>query len=83
MKSKKQKTWNGERNRQLSVLRPCECGCDQRDGYLGVGYITGSDDDGNGVTIWIESEKVFARIKSLVARYRAKRPNGKPCDPAP
>ena len=48
-------------------LRPCSCGCDERDGRAGVGYLTGSDAAGNGFTIWIESEEVFQRLEQLLA----------------
>lgn len=47
----KQIIWNGEENRPLMACRPCECGCDTRDGSKGVGYLTGSDSTGKGFTI--------------------------------
>jgi hypothetical protein len=56
MKSK-EFTWQGEKDRLLQVCRPCPCGCDDRGGRPGVGYLTGSDEEGNGFTIWIESKK--------------------------
>jgi len=65
----KQFNWKGEKNRPLQVRRPCPCGCDLRDGYHGVGYLTGSDEEGNGFTIWIESEEVFQRLKKLMAYW--------------
>jgi hypothetical protein len=49
------------------VRRPCPCGCDDRGGRGGVGYLTGSDAAGNGFTIWIESEEVFQRLEKLLA----------------
>ena len=60
-------TWKGEKSRALAVKRPCACGCDQRDGGHGVGYLTGSDAEGNGVTVWIEDEGVFQALRALVA----------------
>ena len=60
--------WIGEKNRPMSLRRPCECGCDRRDGNNGVGYLTGSDANGHGFTVWIESEVVFERIASLMPK---------------
>ena len=65
-KSKYQYTWKGEKNRSIQVVRPCPCGCDERDGFRGVGYITGSDKDGNGFTIYIRSEEVFQVASKLI-----------------
>ena len=68
----KEGTWNGDKCRPLSLCRPCSCGCDTRDGVKGVGYLTGSDADGNGFTVWIATEEVYRRVaKALV--YVAKR----------
>lgn len=53
------KLWKGEADRAFRLQRPCSCGCDQRDGYQGVGYLSGSDSKGNGFTMWIQSEKVY------------------------
>jgi len=63
----KEIVWQGEKDRLLQVRRPCSCGCDDRGGRLGVGYLTGSDAEGNGFTIWIESEEVFQRLEKLLA----------------
>jgi hypothetical protein len=63
----KEIVWQGEEDRLLQVRRPCSCGCDDRDGRGGVGYLTGSDAAGNGFTIWIESEEVFQRLEQLLA----------------
>lgn len=52
--------WKGEINRPLQMQRPCSCGCDLRGGRnCGVGYLTGSDNDGNGFTLWITDEALF------------------------
>lgn len=51
--------WKGDAGRAMRVQRPCECGCDLRDGKKGVGYITGSDKNGNGFTIWITNESLY------------------------
>ena len=58
--------WTGEKNRPLSMCRPCKCGCDRRGGNKGVGYLTGSDAKGRGFTVWIESEAVFKRIAAMM-----------------
>ncbi len=47
---KKELTWNGEKNRTLSLCRPCSCGCDEKNGKIGRGYLTGSDNKGNEFT---------------------------------
>jgi len=49
----------GKPNLELKLYRPCECGCDQRDGWKGVGYLSGSDDDGNIFLLWIEDERIY------------------------
>ncbi len=66
---KNQITWVGEVNRPLTLFRPCECGCDLRYGNTGVGFLTASDPQGNGFTIWIESEEVFQGLAREVEEY--------------
>jgi hypothetical protein len=63
----KEIVWQGEKDRLLQVRRPCPCGCDDRGGRGGVGYLTGSDAAGNGFTIWIQSEEVYQRLERLLA----------------
>lgn len=58
--------FNGEKARPLSILRPCRCGCDERSGDKGVGYITVSDAEGNGVSLWILTEGSFQRFERLI-----------------
>ena len=50
----------------LELYRPCSCGCDRRDGDHGVGYLKANDADGNGVTIWGESEEAFRILESAM-----------------
>ncbi len=60
---------NGERNRQLSVYRPCPCGtctCVRK----GVGYLSFSDTHGRGFSIWLENEEVFKRLSSALRHFR-------------
>lgn len=54
--------WKGESSRHIALQRPCPCGCDTRDGWEGVGYLTGSDDEGNGFTLLIDDEAVYRQI---------------------
>ena len=62
-------TWDGERDRNLSVYRPCSCGvC--RENRKGVGYLSFSDANGRGFTIWIENEQVFRRLSRALRLYR-------------
>lgn len=63
MKNKIQFVWEGEENRPLRLYRPCSCGCDERNGEKGVGYLSGSNARGEGFTVWIEDEEVFQRLK--------------------
>jgi hypothetical protein len=44
--------WTGERSRGLRIGRPCSCGCESP----AAGYLTASDPDGNGITVWADDE---------------------------
>ena len=70
MNGKEQFTWtNGERNRPLQICRPCPCGCDARDnGAKGVGYLTASDEKGDGFTVWIKEENVYDALEEYLRR---------------
>lgn len=62
--------WNdAERNRRLDVYRPCPCGtcsvCRR-----GVGYLSFSDDRGNGFTVWLQDEEVFDRLGAALNQLR-------------
>jgi hypothetical protein len=60
---------NGERNRQLSVYRPCPCGtCSSI--RRGVGYLSFSDMKGRGFTVWLENEEVFQRLRDALRLFR-------------
>ncbi len=67
-----QYTWKGEPNRRLSVNRPCECGCDAAFRDENVGYLSGSDDDGNGFSIWIADSRVYRLLEEKL-RERAEK----------
>ena len=63
---KTQFIWNGgDPGRSLMLRRPCSCGCDERDGSKGAGYLTGATKDGRGFTVWIESEEVYQAIMAV------------------
>lgn len=64
--------WKGDTGRAPRVQRPCECGCDMRDGVKGVGYLTGSDNKGNGFTVWITDEKLFKAMSKVFSPKRKK-----------
>jgi hypothetical protein len=51
-------------NREISLYRPCFCGCDNREGSPGVGYITASG-GGEGVTIFIDNEEDYQAIRKV------------------
>jgi hypothetical protein len=62
--------WNkGERNRQLTVYRPCDCGtCSAV--RQGIGYLSFSDSHGRGFTVWLENEEVFQRLRRALGQLR-------------
>jgi hypothetical protein len=74
--------WKGERNRQLAVYRPCQCSACSKSSR-GVGYLSFSDANGNGFTVWIENEMVFRRLKTALRFVRNGGRNDRPdpCGP--
>lgn len=60
------KRWNGAADREPRVCRPCDCGCDERGGYKGVGYLTASNEDGEGFTLWLDTEEQFRALREVV-----------------
>jgi hypothetical protein len=64
--------WIGEKNRQLGVYRACPCGVCEKS-RLGIGYLSFSDANGHGFTIWIEDEKVFRRLRHALRRFKEDR----------
>jgi len=58
---------NGEKNRTLAVYRPCPCVTCSKN-LNGVGYLSSSDADGHGFTIWLEDEAVFRRLRFALRR---------------
>lgn len=64
---------NGERDRAPRVSRPCECGCENA---KGVGYLTWSDAEGTGVTVWLPDEVTYARAVLLADDFYAAQVDG-------
>ena len=61
--------WDGERNRQLDVYRPCPCKvCSEN--RKGVGYLSSSDARGRGFTIWIQHEEVYRKLRRALRSFR-------------
>jgi len=77
MKENTDLVWNGERNRQLRVYRPCPCNICSKN-RKGVGYLSFSDTEGRGFTIWLENENVYRRLRSALRHLRNDRPNDRP-----
>lgn len=67
--------WKGERNRELNVYRVCPCVvC--RTNRRGAGYLSFSDVNGRGFTIWIEDEQVFRRLRRALRHFRKEHISG-------
>ena len=54
-------TWNGAKDRELRVWRPCSCGCDG----AGIGYLSGSNAKGEGFTLWLKTEVQFQALRAV------------------
>lgn len=50
-------------NHDLSLYPACDT-CDGK--KPGIGYLCGSDEEGNGFVVWITDEKVFQLMKKLI-----------------
>jgi hypothetical protein len=50
-------------NHALSLYPACDT-CDGK--KTGIGYLCGSDEEGNGFVVWITDEKVFQLMKKLI-----------------
>ena len=53
-----------DRARPLQLCRKCRCGCDERSGNLGVGYITGGTAE-HFATVWIENEETYRALQAI------------------
>lgn len=58
--------------RPLMLRRACNCGCDNRDGDKGAGYITGADGKGSFFTVWLEKEETFQAAKKVFKKHKLK-----------
>jgi hypothetical protein len=67
-------TWDGEKNRQLSVYRACPCGVCSKS-RNGCGFLSCSDANGHGFTVWIENEKVFRTLRRALRHIRNHSPS--------
>ena len=62
--------WSGEnveKCRELNVYRLCECGCSDKEGA--VGYLSGSDEDGNGFTLYLFNENLYQLLEELIRQH--------------
>ena len=50
--------------RDIQMQRPCPCGCDERGGPKGVGYLTGGR-EGAYVTVWAPDEESYAIMRRV------------------
>lgn len=67
MKTKKMHlAWTGEKARPIKVYRPCDCATCKRDNKNQIGFLSGSDGNGVGFTIWLESEEVFQAVATVL-----------------
>lgn len=59
--------WEGDPGRPLQLRRACECGCDNRGRDVPiVGYITASNDEGEGFTIELPDEAAYQRVRAVI-----------------
>lgn len=54
-----------DQERPLTMRRPCDCGCDQRDAPDMVGYINAIA-DGKGFTIRFHDEETFQHVDAIL-----------------
>ena len=54
----------------FEIQRPCDCGCDNRYGQDGAGYILASAGRKQGCTVWIENEEVFRELEEAFKKAR-------------
>jgi len=65
-------TWQGDENRTLAFYEPCPCGCDDRGREQKglVGYLSGSDADGNGFTAWMTKGELARLTQQMTGAFR-------------
>lgn len=57
--------WEGDEGRGIKACDSCPCGCDNRGGFKGLGYITGSTPEGKGFSLWIKDPLLWERIREV------------------
>jgi hypothetical protein len=55
--------WKGEKGRTLKMYKPCSCGCDSD--RAKNGYLSGSDAQGNGFTLYCKSKSEFDKLQRI------------------
>jgi hypothetical protein len=63
--SQKQIIMKMDKNHPLEVHASCKTCGGQPDG---AGYLCGSDEEGNGVVLWIEEQEVFDIVAKIIAQ---------------
>ncbi len=55
---------------RAELCRPCDCGCDFREGNYGVGYFIESNTDWvtGGRTLWFKTEESFQAAKAMLTQ---------------
>lgn len=56
-------------NPAITLSRPCDCGCDDRDGSPGVGYLIITSGDGEGITIHFENERDYRVVYNALEHF--------------
>jgi hypothetical protein len=55
---------DGEKNRAVRLYRVCPCGACQRGAKgKGVGFLSGSDANGDGFSLWVRNEAEYALLR--------------------
>ena len=57
--------WQGAINRRLMLCTPCPCGCDGKQTSEKFGYLTASNEKGEGFTLWL-SESEFRGVSECI-----------------
>ena len=57
--------WIGAEDRKIEFFDPCGCGCDTRDNPNLLGYLSGSNDEGEGFTIRVYDEDTYKQMRKI------------------
>ena len=60
------KFWKGAESRKVEFFDPCSCGCDNRDNPYLLGYLSGSNDDGDGFTLPIHDQETYDQMRKII-----------------